>query len=155
MITETDWRKASASSLVGVVDQIYDNEFVRLHQQYQSFIHSSIQNAQHDSLIVELVLVSKAGLYFVRYRLIFTFSKFSTFWNSVFSVNKNYPYTKDYERQGLGTMLVEDLVEFCILNSLHSIHLFTTLSCFKKLQFQNAHSDGKFYHLARTIQPTK
>ena len=67
MITETDWRKASASSLVGVVDQIYDNEFVRLHQQYQSFIHSSTQNAQHDSLIVELVLISKAGLYFVRY----------------------------------------------------------------------------------------
>ena len=65
MITETDWRKASASSLVGVVDQIYDNEFVRLYQQYQSFIHNSIQNTQHDSLIVELVLVSKEGSFFV------------------------------------------------------------------------------------------
>ena len=155
MITETDWRKASASSLVGVVDQIYDNEFVRLHQQYQSFIHSSIQNAQHDSLIVELVLVSKAGLHFLRYFTgrIFCIFEVQVFENRLLTIS--YPYTKDYQKQGLGTMLVEDLVEFCILNSLHSIHLFTTLSCFKKLQFQNAHSDGKFYHLARTIKPTK
>ena len=65
IITETDWRKASASSLVGVVDQIYDNEFVRLYQQYQSFINNSIQNTQHDSLVVELVLVSKEGSIFV------------------------------------------------------------------------------------------
>lgn len=117
MLSDTDWRAASASSLVGAADMIYDNQLLRRYKQYETFVHGSLQNCDNDALVVELVLIAT-----------------------------------DYHKQGLGSMMISDLIEFGALNSIHSIHIFSTQPCFTKLHFQNAQSNEQFCHLMRTIK---
>ena len=117
MLSETDWRAASASSLVGAADMIYDNPLLRVYKQFETFVHGSLQNCVNDALVVELVLIAT-----------------------------------NYHKQGLGTMMINDLIEFGALNSIYSIHIFSTQPCFTKLLFQKAQTNDQFCHLMRTIK---
>ena len=42
----------------------------------------------------------------------------------------------DYRKQGIGNLLMDDLIEFCKLNSIPSIYMFTTSPYFTKLNFK-------------------
>ena len=118
-LTETDWRKASTSSLVSAFDKVYESEILRSLQKYQNFIFESTQKTP-DSLVVELVLVAD-----------------------------------EYKKQGIGTMMLNDLIEYSVLHSIYQIQLFTASKSFTKLDFQVVNTSDSYFHLSKAIKLPK
>jgi len=54
----------------------------------------------------------------------------------------------DYRKQGIGNLLVDDLIEFCKLNSIPSIYMFTNSNYFSKLNFKDINSTDELHLLS-------
>ena len=54
----------------------------------------------------------------------------------------------DYRKQGIGNLLMDDLIEFCKLNSIPTIYMFTTSPNFTKLNFKTLESTDELLLLS-------